>query len=126
MLAGFPDGAPTIVPAEHDPVRVVETFTVAWQQLGPRSWVADLGSVIAGWCRYELLADERISVTATHGERLRPDGSVDNDNEHVTGPMQVDHVRLDLIIAASPRGSATRASGTCRSTASPTPRPGSG
>ena len=95
MIAAFPDGAPTITPAEHDPVRVVETFDVSWQQLGPRSWVADLGSVIAGWCRYELLTDDMITVTATHGERLRADGSVDNDNEHVTGGMQVDHVRLD-------------------------------
>ncbi len=96
VLADFPDGVPTIVPAEHDPVRVVETFAVTWRRLGPERWVADLGSVIAGWCRYELLTDQGISVTATHGERLRPDGSVDNDNEHVAGAMQVDHVRLDL------------------------------
>ena len=95
LIATFPDGAPTITPAEHDPVRVVETFDVSWQQHGPRSWVADLGSVIAGWCRYELLTDDLITVTATHGERLRPNGSVDNDNEHVTGEMQVDHLRLD-------------------------------
>ena len=95
VIATFPDGAPTITPAEHDPVRVVETFDVSWQQLGPRSWVADLGSVIAGWCRYELLTDDLITVAATHGERLRANGSVDNDNEHVTGGMQVDHVRLD-------------------------------
>ena len=95
VIAAFPDGAPTITPAEHDPVRVVETLAASWQQLGPRSWVADLGSVIAGWCRYELLTDDPITVVATHGERLRADGSVDNDNEHVTGGMQVDHVRLD-------------------------------
>jgi alpha-L-rhamnosidase len=95
LIAAFPEGAPTITPAEHDPVRMVETFAVSWQQLGPRSWVADLGSVIAGWCRYELLTDDPITITATHGERLRADGSVDNDNEHVTGAMQVDHLRLD-------------------------------
>ena len=93
--AVFPHGAPMIVPARHDPVRVVETFTATWQQLGLQSWVADLCSVIAGWCRYDLLADDPISFTATHGERLRADGTVDNDNEHVTGGMQVDHVRLD-------------------------------
>ena len=51
--------------------------------------------MIAGWCRYELLTDDMVTITATHGERLRTDGSVDNDNEHVTGGMQVDHVRLD-------------------------------
>jgi alpha-L-rhamnosidase len=95
VVATFPHGAPALSPAEHDPVRVVETFAVTWRPLGPRSWVADLGSVIAGWCRYELLTDDGISVTAIHGERLRPDGSVDNDNEHVTGALQVDHVRLD-------------------------------
>jgi alpha-L-rhamnosidase len=120
LIAAFPEGAPTITPAEHDPVRVVETFAVSWQQLGPRSWVADLGSVIAGWCRYELLTDDPITITATHGERLRADGSVDNDNEHVTGAMQVDHLRPIMIIDDSARGSATRDSATSRSTGSTT------
>ena len=95
VIAVFPGGAPTLTPAQHDPVRAVETLAVSWQQIGPTRWVGDLGSVIAGWCRYELLTAEPIAVTATHGERLRPDGTVDNDNEHVTGAMQVDHVRLD-------------------------------
>ena len=35
VLVDFPDGVPTIVPAEHDPVRVVETFAVTWRRLGP-------------------------------------------------------------------------------------------
>jgi alpha-L-rhamnosidase len=95
VSADFPAGAPTIRPAAHDPVRVVESLPVSWRRQGQRSWVADLGSVIAGWCRYRLLGDGPVTVTATHGERLRSDGSVDNDNEHVTGPMQVDRVRID-------------------------------
>ena len=63
--------------------------------------VLDMGRVIAGWCRYALAPDlptgaGSLSFTARHGEKLRADGTVDDDNEHVhTDRFQEDRVRLE-------------------------------
>lgn len=63
--------------------------------------ILDMGRVIAGWCRYALRADvpaeaAPLALTARHGEKLRPDGTVDDDNEHIWTPrFQCDEVRLE-------------------------------
>lgn len=91
----FPDGAPELRPQTHEPVRVVETFAPIWTRLDDRRWVADFGSVLAGFCRYLWSGSGAIEFTAAHGEKLNADGSVFHESAHVTGPFQVDAVRFD-------------------------------
>src|SRR5699024_3265303 len=54
----------------------------------PQRIVLDMGRVIAGWCRYELSAaegrdDPPVEFVARHAEKLRGDGTVADENEHV-------------------------------------------
>jgi len=91
----FPDRAPELRPQTHEPVRIVERLTPTWTRLDERRWVADFGSVLAGFTSYRWEGSGEIGFSAAHGERLNDDGSVFHESAHVTGPFQVDHVRLD-------------------------------
>lgn len=91
----FPDGAPTLRPQVNEPVRVVERLAPSWTRLGDGRWVADFGSVLAGFCNFHWTGAGEITFSAAHGERLEDDGSVYHTNDLVTGTFQVDHVHLD-------------------------------
>ncbi len=73
----------------------------------PQRIVLDMGRVIAGWCRYELSAavgrdDPPVEFVARHAEKLRGDGTVADENEHVrTDRFQQDRVRLHPAFARS-------------------------
>src|SRR5690625_6681933 len=60
-----------------------------------------MGQVISGWCRYELAegvepATGPLELIARHGEKLRADGTVDDENIHIwTDRFQQDRVRLE-------------------------------
>ncbi|MDN5685225.1 MAG: glycoside hydrolase family 78 protein [Brachybacterium sp.] len=85
----------------QEPVVVREELTprVLPREDGPM--VLDMGRVIAGWCRYELTGPGPLEFSAVHGEKLREDGRVDADDEHIHAPrFQEDLVRLE---SAAPR-----------------------
>ncbi|MDD2599578.1 MAG: family 78 glycoside hydrolase catalytic domain [Kiritimatiellae bacterium] len=49
------------------------------RQLGEHHWVVDFGQNTAGWVNLKLLGQQRGDyVTLRYGERLKPDGSLDN------------------------------------------------
>lgn len=80
----------------QEPVVIQEEITPVVVPGGERV-VLDMGQVIAGWCRYELTGQDPLEFTAVHGEKLRADGSVDADNEHIHAErFQEDRVRLSI------------------------------
>ncbi|MGO1924517.1 family 78 glycoside hydrolase catalytic domain [Brachybacterium tyrofermentans] len=83
---------PVIVQEEIVPVEVAGPGPT---NSGDARVVLDMGRVIAGWCRYTLRGQEPLEFSAVHGEKLRADGSVDADNEHIHADrFQEDLVRL--------------------------------
>jgi len=73
----------------------------------PQRVVLDMGRVIAGWCRFSL-ADQvpgtaaPLEFVARHAEKLRADGTVEDENEHIrTDRFQEDRVRLEPGFARS-------------------------
>ena len=94
-------GSPQLEPQLQEPVVIAEEITPrVVSQSGDRK-VLDLGKVVAGWCRYELAPTVGpqagpVEVIARHGEKLRADGTVDDDNMHIwTDRFQQDRVRLE-------------------------------
>ncbi|MGP9538589.1 family 78 glycoside hydrolase catalytic domain [Brachybacterium sp. AOP43-C2-M15] len=95
----------------QEPVVERAEITPSVVSSSPERIVLDMGRVIAGWCRYDLLPDGAtgaagagapVEFVARHGEKLRADGSVDDANEHVpTGRFQQDRIRLDPRLARS-------------------------
>ena len=88
-------------PQRHEPVTVAAEIIPQVVSRTAHRVVLDMGRVIAGWCRFEL-ADgaEPLGFRAIHGEKLRPDGSVDVATPHIwTGRFQEDHVHLDPALA---------------------------
>ncbi|WP_062213085.1 family 78 glycoside hydrolase catalytic domain [Streptomyces sp. NBRC 109706] len=69
-------------------------------ELGPGHWVFSFPRVLAGWTRLELPADpERgpTTVELSHGELLRPDGTVraEDDRGYYDGRFQTHRVTVD-------------------------------
>ncbi|MFW6598042.1 family 78 glycoside hydrolase catalytic domain [Propionibacteriaceae bacterium Y2011] len=91
----FGDGAPELRPQLHEPVRVVERLTPTWHESAPGRWRADFGGVVAGWVCYHWGGSGEVEFTAAHGEKLHPNGRVHHESPHISGPFQVDTVRLD-------------------------------
>ncbi|WP_198684060.1 family 78 glycoside hydrolase catalytic domain [Brachybacterium sp. YJGR34] len=91
-----PAPAPRMQLQVQEPVVVRAEITPRVVADHGRRRVLDMGRVIAGWCRYRLRGGEEIEFSAVHGEKLRADGTVDADNEHVLAPrFQEDRVRLE-------------------------------
>lgn len=81
----------TLVPRIVPPVRVTERApVVAATALPDGSFVYDFGRQRAGWADLTSVGTAGQTVTLTYGERLRADGSVDNDNINVDGIPQRD------------------------------------
>ncbi|MFC7374215.1 family 78 glycoside hydrolase catalytic domain [Brachybacterium sp. GCM10030267] len=99
--------APLLQVQEQEPVVVQGEFTPAVVSSSPERIVLDMGRVLAGWSRYQLAAEvgldaEPVEFVARHGEKLRDDGTVDDDNEHIyTDRFQEDRVRLEPAFARS-------------------------
>ena len=80
----------------QEPVVVRDELTPRALPREDGSMVLDMGRVIAGWCRYELTGPGPLEFSAVHGEKLRGDGRVDADNEHIhAARFQEDLVRLE-------------------------------
>ncbi len=91
----------------QEPVREEAEITPALVSQSSASTVLDMGRVIAGWCRYSLREDvpadaPPLELVARHDEKLREDGHVDDQNEHIhTERFQEDRVRLEPAFARS-------------------------
>lgn len=91
----------------QEPVVVVERITPRVVTSTSNRIVLDLGKVVAGWSHYELDPSVHqkagpVEIIARHGEKLRADGTVDNDNIHVRADrFQEDRVRLEPAFARS-------------------------
>ncbi|WP_422116709.1 family 78 glycoside hydrolase catalytic domain [Brachybacterium sp. UNK5269] len=98
---------PLLQPQVQEPVVVREELVPAVVSASPERIVLDLGRVVSGWCRYRLRAEvgaqaPPLEVVARHGEKLRADGTVDDDNVHIwTDRFQQDRVRLEPSFARS-------------------------
>lgn len=98
---------PLLVTQVQEPVVEQGEITPVVVSATSQRVVLDMGRVIAGWCRYEL-RDEvdalspTLELVARHGEKLRDDGTVDDDNEHIAADrFQEDRVRLEPAYARS-------------------------
>lgn len=100
---GFDDSgwrAPGVQPAPrgrlraqpHDPIEIVETVRpAAISEPVPGVYVVDMGRTMAGWTRLTVRgAAEGTVVRLTHGEKLKSDGSVHAQTDHVPGRFQTD------------------------------------
>ncbi|MDH6451880.1 MULTISPECIES: family 78 glycoside hydrolase catalytic domain [unclassified Streptomyces] len=76
----------------HDPIEIVETVRpTAISELAPGVHLVDMGRTMAGWTRLTVRgAAEGTVVRLTHGEKLRSDGSVHAQTDHVPGRFQTD------------------------------------
>ena len=83
QIAEAPAGR--LVPQDHQPVRVVDTIDVVdWRGGGGRPLVADFGRTIAGWAEITAAGlPAGTTLDLTFGEQLRPDGSVQAENDLV-------------------------------------------
>lgn len=84
----------------QEPVVVRDELTPSVVSSSPQRIVLDMGRVIAGWCRFTLSEAVEswaspLEFVARHGEKLRADGTVDDDNGHIhTDRFQQDRVLL--------------------------------
>lgn len=91
----------------QEPVVEREQITPTVLSSSPQRIVLDMGRVIAGWCRFSLSEevgpwDPPLEFVARHGEKLRADGTVDDDNVHIrTDRFQQDRVLLQPGFARS-------------------------
>ncbi|RII14615.1 Bacterial alpha-L-rhamnosidase [Streptomyces sp. YIM 130001] len=53
-------------------------------------WIVDMGRTMAGWTRLKVRAKAGTTVRLVHGEKLKDDGSVHAETEHVPGRFQTD------------------------------------
>lgn len=80
-----------LVPRIVPPVRVTErAAALGVSALPDGSYVYDFGRQRAGWAELSSVGMPGQTVSLTYGERLRSDGSVDNDNVLVDGVPQRD------------------------------------
>jgi alpha-L-rhamnosidase len=72
-------------------MRVVDTFTprsIATPR--PDVHVVDMGRTVAGWVRLHARGRAGARVTIRYGERLRADGTINNDQTSIDAPIQTD------------------------------------
>ncbi|WP_351231666.1 family 78 glycoside hydrolase catalytic domain [Streptomyces sp. NPDC002133] len=75
----------------HDPIEVTETIRpTAISELRPGVYVVDMGRTLAGWTRLTVAADAGTTIRLVHGEKLKDDGSVHAQTDHVPGRFQTD------------------------------------
>ena len=82
---------------DMEPIRVTEELTpVAVTTPQPGVYVVDLGQNIAGWIEAEFDGDAGDEVVMRYGEKLRGDGTVNNDDVlgHVSEDYQTDRYIL--------------------------------
>lgn len=69
---------------QHESIKVIDTVRpVAINELSAGTYVVDMGRIMAGWTRLSVRAPAGRIVRLLHGEKLRPDGSVEAANSHV-------------------------------------------
>ena len=74
-----------------EPMRVVDTFTprsIATPRPGVH--VVDMGRTVVGWVRLHARGRAGARVTIRYGERLRADGTINNDQSSIDAPIQTD------------------------------------
>ncbi|SCL26350.1 Glycosyl hydrolases family 2, sugar binding domain [Micromonospora rhizosphaerae] len=103
---GFDDAAwrpVTTVPAPAGEVRAEplqpirragSVAPVKITRLPSGAYVFDFGEVVAGWARLAVEGEPGQQVELRYGEQLRPDGTVANEQQHITGDIQVDRYVL--------------------------------
>lgn len=75
----------------HDPIEIIDTVTpTGISELRPGVYVVDMGRTTAGWTRLTVEAPAGTTVSLTHGEKLKDDGSVHAETGHVPGRFQRD------------------------------------
>ncbi len=80
-----------------DPIRVTETLDATEvTDLGNGKYVLKYPVVTAGWAKMTVSGEAGTTVTLTYGEKLRDNGTVNNDGSSglTTGPIQVDRYTL--------------------------------
>ncbi len=91
----LPAPTATVVPQEHEPIRVVKTHrAAAITNPKPGTYVYRFPVTLAGWARLRVTGPAGTTVRLAFGEKLRQDGTVNNDNGLVTGEHQVDRYTL--------------------------------
>ncbi|WP_114558540.1 alpha-L-rhamnosidase [Desertihabitans aurantiacus] len=91
-----------LVPQRHEPVRVVQTHEMSWLGGGDsgRPLVADVGRNLAGWVQVDVSGlPAGTTLGLQHGERLRPDGSVEAESVHVASER---FNRSEVVTGAEP------------------------
>jgi alpha-L-rhamnosidase len=85
----------TVDAQEHEPIRIVRTHRATTiDNPRPGTYVFRFPVTLAGWARLRVTGPAGTQVTLRYGEKLRADGTVNNDNEYVTGDHQVDRYVL--------------------------------
>ncbi|MFD1718988.1 family 78 glycoside hydrolase catalytic domain [Georgenia deserti] len=87
-----------LVAQRQQPVAVVDELEPeAVTPLGPRRWVLSYPRVVAGWAALRTRAATGEQIELHFGEKRRPDGSVNNDDEQgfLDGRFQTDRVTAD-------------------------------
>jgi alpha-L-rhamnosidase len=93
--ATLPAPAGTLVPEEHEPIRVTNTIRpVAVTSPKPGTYVVKLPENIAGWARIRVHGPAGTTVRMKYGEKLNADGTVNSVNGFVTGQFQTDEYTL--------------------------------
>ncbi len=80
-----------------EPIRVTDTLeAVEATDLGNGVYVLKYPVVTAGWAKMTVKGDAGTTVTLTYGEKLRTNGTVNNDGSSglTTGPIQIDRYTL--------------------------------
>lgn len=86
-----------LVAERTPPIRVVGSMTAERiSNPAPGTYVFRFPVVTAGWARLRVRGPAGTEVTLRYGERLRPDGTVDNDGDSglTNGPVQTDRYIL--------------------------------
>ncbi|XRQ14062.1 family 78 glycoside hydrolase catalytic domain [Actinomadura welshii] len=88
--------ADTVVPEEHEPIRVTDTLRpVSVTNPAEGTYVFKLPRNIAGWARIRPpRGPAGTKITLKYGERLEDDGTVLAESGHVTGRFQIDEYIL--------------------------------
>ncbi|MET0936767.1 MAG: family 78 glycoside hydrolase catalytic domain [Luteibacter sp.] len=73
----------TLVAQTEQPIRVVDTLhATSVTEPKPGVFVFAMPRVIAGWATFDVDGPAGTTITATYGEKLMPDGTVDARDEH--------------------------------------------
>jgi alpha-L-rhamnosidase len=93
--ATLPAPTSTVVPEEHEPIRVTATLRpVSVTSPKPGTYVFKLPRNIAGWARIRVHGPAGTTVRLKYGEKTNDDGTVQSANGFVTGPFQTDRYVL--------------------------------